>query len=202
MNSGALKCLNVFFIKKFYKKPRQTNVLNQNQIVCAKHTRIRMQISANPNTVVENLVVATFLSAVVRFIQRRELLDIHRGVTDQQPAQTLMTFELKIKCPCQHAATGNHLEVKTISWGDFEKPIVVTIKLLRQTKLGIRKPPINQGTKALTNNLSAFVEFKRLPHFKRDHPVQRHPVRENVLCLQILYSSSVQTSLKRIKFIY
>ena len=43
-----------------------------------------------------------------------------------------MTYELNLKCMWQHPATGNHLEITKIVWVEVGKPIIITVKSLRQ----------------------------------------------------------------------
>ena len=47
-----------------------------------------------------------------------------------------MTYELNLKCMWQHPATGNHLEITKIVWVEVGKPIIITVKSLRQAQPG------------------------------------------------------------------
>ena len=69
-----------------------------------------------------------------------------------------MTYELNLKCIWQHPVTGNHLEITKIVWGEVEKPIIITVKSLRQAQPGTWKIPIKQDTEDLINLLSSLVD--------------------------------------------
>ena len=43
-----------------------------------------------------------------------------------------MTYELNLKCIWQHTTTGNHLEITGSVWGEVGKPIIITVRSLRQ----------------------------------------------------------------------
>ena len=70
-----------------------------------------------------------------------------------------MTCELNLKCIWQHPTTGNHLEITKTVWGEVEKPIIITVKSLRQAQPGTWKIPIKQSTEDLINLLSSLVDF-------------------------------------------
>ena len=95
-----------------------------------------------------------------------------------------MTYELNLKCIWQHPVTGNHLEITKIDWGEVEKPIIITVKSLRQAQPGTWKIPIKQDTEDLINLLSSLVDFTKFPFFAQAHPLQKHLVKELILLCQ------------------
>ena len=113
-----------------------------------------------------------------------------------------MTYELNLKCIWQHPTTGNHLEITKIVWGEVEKPIIITVKSLRQAQPGIWKIPIKQDTEGLINLLSSLVEFTKFPFFTKSHPQHKQLVEELILYCQSLTLSTGQSSSKRPKTSY
>ena len=110
-----------------------------------------------------------------------------------------MTYELNLKYIWQHPTTGNHLEITKIVWGNFEKPIIVTVRSLRQAQPGTWKIPIKENTEDLINLLSSLVDFTKFPFFTQAHPLQKHQVKELILYSQSLTHDSGQSSSKRPK---
>ena len=47
-----------------------------------------------------------------------------------------MTYELNLKCIWQHPTTENHLEITKIVWREVEKPIIITVRSIRQAQSG------------------------------------------------------------------
>ena len=45
-----------------------------------------------------------------------------------------MTFEFNLKCVWQRPTTENHLEITKIVRGEVEKPIILTVRNLRQAQ--------------------------------------------------------------------
>ena len=113
-----------------------------------------------------------------------------------------MTYELNLKCIWQHPTTGNHLEIRRIVWGEVEKPIILTVKSLRQTQAGTWKIPIKQNTEDLINLLLFLVDFTRFPFFAQAHPLQKHLVKELILYYHSLTHDNGQSSSKRPKTSY
>ena len=105
-----------------------------------------------------------------------------------------MTYELNPNCIWQHPTTGNHLEVTKIVWGEVEKPIIITVKSLRQAQPGTWRVPIKQDTEDLINPLSSLVDFTKFPIFAQAHPLQKHLVKEHILYCQSLTHDSGQCS--------
>ena len=58
-----------------------------------------------------------------------------------------MTNELNLKRIWQHPTTGKHLQITKIVWGEVEKPIITTVKSLRQTQPAIGKYLSNKTQK-------------------------------------------------------
>ena len=112
-----------------------------------------------------------------------------------------MTYELNPKCIWQHPVTGNHLKITKIVWGEVEKPIIITVKSLRQAQPGNWKIPIKQDTEDLINLLSSLVDFTKFPFFAQAHPLQKHLVKELILYCQSLTHDG-QSSSKRTKTSY
>ena len=113
-----------------------------------------------------------------------------------------MTFELNIKCPWQHPATSNHLEITKNEWKEISDPIVITAHSLRQLQPGNWKIPIKPGSEEQTNLLSALKEITKLPHFKNTHLLTRHLVKELILQCQLSVPDVQATSPKRNKTNY
>ena len=113
-----------------------------------------------------------------------------------------MTYELNLKCIWQHPTTGNHLETTKIVWREVEKPIIITVKSLRQAQPGTWKIPLRQDTEDLINLLSSVVDFTKFPFFTQTHPFQKHLVKELILYCQSLTHDSGQTIWKRPKTSY
>ena len=113
-----------------------------------------------------------------------------------------MTYELNLKCIWQHPVTGNHLEITKIVWGEVEKPIIITVKSLRQAQPGTWKIPIKQDTEDLINLLSSLVDFTKFPFFAQTHPPQKHLVKELILYCESLTNDNGQSSSKRPKTSY
>ena len=107
-----------------------------------------------------------------------------------------MSCELNLKCIWQHPVTGNHLEITKIVWGEVEKPIIITVKSLRQAQSGTWKIPIKQDTEDQINLLSSLVDFTKFPFFAQAHPLQKHLVKELILYCQSLTHGG-QSSSKR-----
>ena len=84
-------------------------------------------------------------------------------VSTKFSSEKFMTHELNLKCIWQHPTTGKHLEITKIVWGEVEKPIIITVKNLRQAQPGTWKIPIKQDTEALINLLSSLVDFTKFP---------------------------------------
>ena len=110
-----------------------------------------------------------------------------------------MTFELNIKCLCQHPATSNQLEITKIEWREASDPIVITAHSLRQLQPGNWKIPIKPWSEEQTNLLSALQEFKNFPPSKNTHALTRHLVRELIRHCQSSTSDDQATSPKRNK---
>ena len=108
-----------------------------------------------------------------------------------------MTYELKLKCIWEHPTTGNHLEISKIIWGEVEKPIIITVKSLRQAQPGTWKIPIKQDTEDLINLLSSLLDFTKFFFFAQAHLLQKHQVEELILYCQSLTHDSGQSSSKR-----
>ena len=66
-----------------------------------------------------------------------------------------MTHELNLKCIWQHPTTGNHLQITKIVWGEVEKPIIITVRSVRQAQPGTWRIPIKPDTEDLINLLSS-----------------------------------------------
>ena len=113
-----------------------------------------------------------------------------------------MTYELNLKCIWQHPTTGNHLEITKIVWGEVEKPIIITVRSLRQAQPGTWKLPIKQDSEDLINLLSSLVGFTKFPFFSKSHPLEKHLVQELILYCQSLTLSTGQSSSKRPKTSY
>ena len=113
-----------------------------------------------------------------------------------------MTYELNIKCIWQHPTTGNHLEAAKIVWGEVEKPIIITVKSLRQAQPGIWKIPIKQDTEDLINLLLSLVDFTKFLFFAQAHPLENNLVKELILYCQSLTHDNGQSSSKRPKTSY
>ena len=113
-----------------------------------------------------------------------------------------MTYELNIKCIWQHPVTGNHLEITKVVWGEGEKPIIITVRSIRQAQPGTWKIPINQDTEDLINLLLSLVDFTKSPFFAQAHPLQKHLVKELILFCQSLTNDNGQSSSKRSKTSY
>ena len=88
-----------------------------------------------------------------------------------------MTFGLNLKCIWQHPTTGNHPETTQMVWGKIEKPIMMTVRRLRQAQPGTWKLPIKQDTEDLIHLLSFLVEFTKFPFFTKAHPLQKQLVK-------------------------
>ena len=108
-----------------------------------------------------------------------------------------MTYELNLNCIWQHLTTGNHLEITKIVWGEFEKPIIITVRSLPLAQRGTWKIPIKQDTEGLINLLSSLVEFTRFPFFTKSHPLQKQLVEELIPYCQSLTLTTGQSCLKR-----
>ena len=108
-----------------------------------------------------------------------------------------MTYELNLKCICQHPTTGNHLEITKIVWGEVEKPIVITVRSLRLAQPGTWKIPIKQDTEGLINLLSSLVKFRKFPFFTKSHPLQKQLAEGLIPFFQSLTLSTGQYSSKR-----
>ena len=108
-----------------------------------------------------------------------------------------MTYELNLKCIRQDPTTGHHLEITKIVWGEVKKPIIITVKSLRQAQPGTSKIPIKQDTEDLINLLSSLVDFTKFTFFTQAHPLQKHLVKELILYCQSLTHDSGQSSSKR-----
>ena len=113
-----------------------------------------------------------------------------------------MTYELNLKSIWQHPTTGNHLEITNTVWGEVEKPIIITVKSLRQAQPGNWKITIKQDTEDLINLLLSLVDFTKFPFFAQAHPLQKHLVKELILYCQSLTHASGQSSSKRPKTSY
>ena len=113
-----------------------------------------------------------------------------------------MTYELNFKCIWQHPTTGNHLEITKIVWGEVEKPIIITVKSLRQAQPGTWKIPIKQDTEDLINLLSSLVDFTKFPLFAQARPLQNHLVEKLIFYCQSLTHDNGQSSSKRPKTSY
>ena len=113
-----------------------------------------------------------------------------------------MTYELNFKCFWQHPTTGNHLEITKIVWGKVEKPIIITVKSLRQAQPGTWKVPNKQDTEDLINLLLSPVDFTKFPLIAQAHPLQKHLVKELIFYCQSLTQDNGQSSLKRPKTSY
>ena len=113
-----------------------------------------------------------------------------------------MTYELNLKCIWEHPTTRNHLEITKNIWGDVEKPIIITIKNLRQAQPGTWKIPIKPDTEDLINLLSSLVDFTKFLFFAQAHLLQKHLVEELILYCQSLTHDSGQSSSKRPKTSY
>ena len=87
-------------------------------------------------------------------------------------------------------------------WGEVEKPIIITVKSLRQAQPGTWKIPIKQDTEGLVNHLSSLVDFTKFPFFAQTQPLQKHLVKELILYCQSLTQDSGQSSSKRPKTSY
>ena len=110
-----------------------------------------------------------------------------------------MNYELNLKCNWQYPTTGNHLEITKIVWGEVEKPIIITVRSLRQAKPGTWKIPIKQDTEDLINLLSSLVDFTKFPFFTQAHSLQKHLVKELILYCQSLTHDGGQSSSERPK---
>ena len=88
-----------------------------------------------------------------------------------------MTFELNIKCPGQHPAVSNHLEITKTEWSEILDPIVITNHSLRQLQPVYSKFPTKPETEELTILLSAIQEFTEFSLFKNTHLLTRHLVK-------------------------
>ena len=47
-----------------------------------------------------------------------------------------MKYELDLKCIWQHPTVVNHLDITKFVWGEVAKPIIITVKILRQAQPG------------------------------------------------------------------
>ena len=112
-----------------------------------------------------------------------------------------MTYELNLKCIWQHPTTGKHLEITKIVWGEVEKPIIITVRSLRQAQPGTWKIPIKPDTEDLINLLSSLIDFTKFPFFAQAQPLQKHLVKELTLYCQSLTHDG-QSSSKRPKTSY
>ena len=112
-----------------------------------------------------------------------------------------MTYELNLKCIWQHPTTRNHLEITKIVWGEVEKPIIITVKSLGQSKPGTWTIPIKPDTEDLINFLSSLIDFTKFPFFAQAHPLQKHLVKELILYCRS-FTHDGQSSSKRPKTSY
>ena len=112
-----------------------------------------------------------------------------------------MTYELNFKCIWQHPTTGNNLEITNLVWGEVDKPIIITVRSLRQAQPGTWKKPIKPDTENLINLLSSLIDFTKFPFFTQAHPLQKHLVKELILYCQSLTHDG-QSSSKRPKTSY
>ena len=106
----------------------------------------------------------------------------------------MITNELNLKCIRQHPTTGNHLEITKNVWGEVEKPMIITVRSLRQAQPGTWRILIKKDTEDLINLLSSLVDFIKFPFFTQARPLQKHLVRELILFCQSLTHDSGQTS--------
>ena len=74
-----------------------------------------------------------------------------------------MTYELNLKCIWQHPTTGNHLQITIIVWGEVKKPIIITVRSLRQAQPGTWKIPIKPDTEDWINLLSSLIDLTKFP---------------------------------------
>ena len=95
-----------------------------------------------------------------------------------------MTYELNLKCIWQHPTTGNHLKITEIVREDVQRPIIITVRSLRQAQPGTWKIPIKPDTEDLINLLSSLIDFTKFPFFAQAHPLQKHLVKELILYFQ------------------
>ena len=113
-----------------------------------------------------------------------------------------MTYEFNLKCVWQHPTIGNHLEITKIVWGEIEKPIIITVRSLRQAQSGTWKIPIKQDTEDPINLLLSLVDSTKFPFFAQTHPLQKHLVKELIVFSQSLTLDNGQSSSKRPKTSY
>ena len=88
-----------------------------------------------------------------------------------------------------------------IVWGKVEKPIIITVKSLRQAQPGTWRIPIKPDAEDLINLLSSLIDFTKFPFFAQAHPLQKHLVKELILYCQSLTHDG-QSSSKRPKTSY
>ena len=113
-----------------------------------------------------------------------------------------MTYDLNLKCICQHPTTGNDLEITNFVWGEVEKSVIILVKKLRLAQPGTWKIPIKRDTESLINLLSSLVEFTKFPSFIKSHPLQKQLVEELILFCQSLNLSTGQYISKTLKTSY
>ena len=113
-----------------------------------------------------------------------------------------MKYELDLKCIWQHPTVVNHLEITKFVWGEVAKPIIITVKMLRQAQPGTWKIPIKQDTEDLINLLSSLVDFTKFPFFAQANPLQKHLVKDLILYCQSLTHEDGQSSSKPPKTSY
>ena len=119
-----------------------------------------------------------------------------------KPIENFTTFELSLKCIRQHPTTGNDLEITKIVWGEVEKPIILTVRNLRQSQPGTWKTSIKQDTDELINILSSLVDFTKFPFLTQTHPLQDQLAKDLILDCQCSILGTGQSSSKHPKTSY
>ena len=105
-------------------------------------------------------------------------------------SKNFMTYEFNLKCIWQHPTTGNHLVITKSVCGEVGKPIIITVRSLRQTQPRTWKKPIKQDTEDLINLLSSLVKFTKFLFFNKLHTLQKQLVEELILFCQSLSLST------------
>ena len=152
-----------------------------------------MLVSSAPKSQGTNLLLKAFTS-----IRHQEKLRIYTKCLSKK----FMTYELNLSCIWQHPTTGNQPEITKIFWEEVEKPIIITVRSLRQAQPGTWKKPIKQDTEDLIHLPSSLVDFTNFPFFPQAHRLQKHLVKELILSCQSLTHDSGQSSSKRPKTSY
>ena len=113
-----------------------------------------------------------------------------------------MIFELNPTFIWQNPTTGNYLEITKIVWREVQKPILITVRSLRQAQPGTWKKFIKKDTEDVINLLSSLVEFTKFAFFNKSHPLQKHLVKLLILYCQSLIFSTEQSNSKGPKTSY